>query len=118
MAFRFTRPVLSFFRNVSYTPLRLLENGKVPQHPRYQMPRWRLTVQSTIPGLYCTSLAGTSASIMVVPLMPRGASVVRIISLSNVRIVHIRGSRQPGDLLAMLVHHRERQRKQRSRGGA
>ena len=46
-----------------------------------------------------------------------GTSVVRIIRLSDRRAVHIRGSRQPGYLLAMLVNHREQQLKQRSIGG-
>jgi hypothetical protein len=39
-----------------------------------------------------------------------GASVVRIIRLADVRAVYIKGSRQPGYLLAMLVNHREQQR--------
>jgi hypothetical protein len=47
-----------------------------------------------------------------------GASVVRIIRLAEVHAVQIRGARQPGDLVAMLVHQREQQRKHPSIGGA
>jgi len=36
-----------------------------------------------------------------------GARFVRLIRLSDVRAVHMRGARQPGYLLAMFVHHRE-----------
>jgi hypothetical protein len=43
-----------------------------------------------------------------------GASVVRIIRMSDLRAVHIRGSRPSGYLVAMLVHQREQQLKQRS----
>jgi hypothetical protein len=46
-----------------------------------------------------------------------GARFVRIIRLSDVRAVHMRGSRQPGNLLAMLMHQREQQLKHRFRGG-
>ena len=43
-----------------------------------------------------------------------GARFVRIIRLSDVCAMHMRGSRQPGYLVAMFVHHREHQLKQRS----
>ena len=32
------------------------ENGTVPHHPRHQRHRWRLTVQATLPGLYCPAM--------------------------------------------------------------
>ncbi len=47
-----------------------------------------------------------------------GARFVRIIRLSDVRAVPMRGSRQPGYLLVICVNQREHQLKHRSRGGA
>src|SRR2546428_14122977 len=50
------------------------------------------------PASYCLQAATTTLCCNTTPNF--GASVVRIIRLADVRAVHLRGSRQPGYLLA------------------